>query len=128
MPREFTRAERVADAIQRELAIMIRESVRDPRVGMVSITDIEVSRDLAYCKAYVSFVGYRSDDQIQAAMSALDGASGYLRSLLATRIKLRTTPKISFIYDDTGVKGQRMSALIDRAVSSDASPSTEQDV
>jgi ribosome-binding factor A len=128
MPREFTRAERVADAIQRELAIMIRESVRDPRVGMVSITDIEVSRDLAYCKAYVSFVGDRSDDQIQAAMSALDGASGYLRSLLANRIKLRTTPKISFIYDDTGVKGQRMSALIDRALSSDASPSAEQDV
>ena len=126
MSREFTRADRVADAIQRELAIMIRESVRDPRVGMTSITDIEVSRDLAYCKAYVSFVGERNDDKIESAMSALNGASGYLRSLLATRIKLRTTPKISFTYDDTGVKGQRISTLIDRAVSSNA-PRSEQD-
>ncbi|MFQ3222502.1 MAG: ribosome-binding factor A, partial [Porticoccaceae bacterium] len=68
MPREFTRAERVSDAIQQELAVLIRENVRDPRVGMVSVTEVEVSRDLAYAKAHISFVGDRSQDEINEGM------------------------------------------------------------
>lgn len=64
MPREFTRAERVSDAVQQELAVLIRSEVRDPRVGMVNITDVSVSRDLAYGKIFVSFVDDRDQQQI----------------------------------------------------------------
>ena len=74
MPREFTRAERVSDAIQQELAVLIRENVRDPRVGMISVTEVEVSRDLAYAKAHVSFVGDRTQDVIDQGLVALNGA------------------------------------------------------
>jgi ribosome-binding factor A len=83
MPREFTRAERVSDAVQQELAVLIRDEVRDPRVGMVSVTDVDVSRDLAYAKIHVTFVGDHSQKEIDEAMAALNGASGYLRKLLA---------------------------------------------
>ena len=123
MPREFTRSGRVADAVRRELSVLLREAVRDPRIGMASITELSVSRDLATCKAYVSFVGDYTDEQIKDAMTALGGAAGYLRSLLAGSLKLRTTPKITFIYDDSGIKGQRLSALIDRAIAADAAVS-----
>ena len=105
MPREFTRAERVSDAVQQELAVLIRDEVRDPRVGMVSVTDVDVSRDLAYAKIH---------DQ---AVRALNGAAGYLRKLLAASIKLRVTPKLTFIYDESGRRGQHLSALIDYAMS-----------
>ena len=117
MPREFTRAERVSDAVQQELAVLIREGVRDPRVGMVSVTDVDVSRDLAYAKIHVTFLGERTQEEIDEAMSALDGASGYLRKLLASSIKLRITPKLTFLFDESGRRGQHLSALIDYAMS-----------
>ena len=119
MPREFTRAERVSDAIQQELAVLIRENVRDPRVGMVSVTEVEVSRDLAYAKAHISFVGDRSQVEINEGMAALNGASGYLRKLLAASIKLRITPKLNFFFDESGRRGQHLSALIELAVAQD---------
>ena len=68
MPREFTRAERVSDAVQQEVAVLIRDEVRDPRVGMVNITDVEISRDLAYGKIFVTFVEER--DQVRPATEA----------------------------------------------------------
>ena len=117
MPREFTRAERVSDAVQQELAVLIREGVRDPRVGMVSVTDVDVSRDLAYAKIHVTFLGERTKEEIDEAMSALNGASGYLRKLLASSIKLRITPKLTFLFDESGRRGQHLSALIDYAMS-----------
>jgi ribosome-binding factor A len=117
MPREFTRAERVSDAVQQEFAVLIREGVRDPRVGMVSVTDVDVSRDLAYAKIHVTFLGERTQEEIDEAMSALNGASGYLRKLLASSIKLRITPKLTFLFDESGRRGQHLSALIDYAMS-----------
>lgn len=97
--------------------MLIRDNVRDPRVGMLSVTDVEISRDLAYAKVFVSFVGERSQKDIDAALEALNGASGYLRKLLAGSIKLRITPKLQFSYDESGRRGQHLSALIDLAVS-----------
>ncbi|MBT7167660.1 MAG: 30S ribosome-binding factor RbfA [Porticoccaceae bacterium] len=124
MPREFTRAERVSDAVQQELAVLIRDEVRDPRVGMVSVTDVDVSRDLAYAKIHVTFVGDHSQKEIDEAMAALNGASGYLRKLLAGSIKLRITPKLNFVFDESGRRGQHLTALIDYAISTQ--PDTEQ--
>jgi ribosome-binding factor A len=118
MPREFTRAERVSDAIQQEVSVLIRDSIRDPRVGMVSVTDVEVSRDLAYAKVHVTFVGEKSEEEIEEAIGALNGAAGYLRKLLASSIKMRKTPQLTFLFDESGRRGQQLSALIDYAVSS----------
>ena len=119
MPREFTRAERVSDAIQQEVSVLICDSIRDPRVGMVSVTDVEVSRDLAYAKVHVTFVGEKSEEEIKGAIRALNGAAGYLRKLLASSIKMRKTPQLTFLFDESGRRGQQLSALIDYAVSSE---------
>ena len=119
MPREFTRAERVSDAIQQEVSVLLCDSIRDPRVGMVSVTDVEVSRDLAYAKVHVTFVGEKSEEEIKGAIRALNGAAGYLRKLLASSIKMRKTPQLTFLFDESGRRGQQLSALIDYAVSSE---------
>ncbi len=142
MAREFSRADRVADAIQRELAALIRAELRDPRVGIVNVTGVEVSRDLAVAKVYVSFValpgqqtataqedvsrkasasvGARGESGAeQAGVDALNGAAGFLRTLLVKQIQLRIAPTLKFIYDATGERGQHLSALIDRAVAAD---------
>ena len=119
MPREFTRAERVSDAIQQEVSVLICDSIRDPRVGMVSVTDVEVSRDLAYATVHVTFVGEKSEEEIKGAIGALNGAAGYLRKLLASSIKMRKTPQLTFLFDKSGRRGQQLSALIDYAVSSE---------
>jgi ribosome-binding factor A len=118
MPKEFSRSERVSDAVQRELASLIRQNVRDPRVGMVSVTDVTVTRDLAIAKVYVAFVGERTAEEIKQGLDALNGASGYLRKLLSSSIALRATPKLNFFYDETGQRSQHLDALIDLAISS----------
>ena len=119
MPREFRRSERVSDAIQQEVSVLICDSIRDPRVGMASVTDVEVSRDLAYAKVYVTFVGEKSEEEIEEAIRALNGAASYLRKLLASSVKMRKTPQLNFLFDESGRRGQQLSALIDYAVSSE---------
>jgi len=121
MPREFTRNDRVSDALQRELAELIRDEVRDPRLTMVNILAVEVNRDLSNAKVYVSFVGTDSEDESKEAAGVLNGAAGFLRSLLAKRMQMRTTPRLHFIYDPSSKRGQDLSALIDSAVSTDNS-------
>lgn len=119
MPREFTRSDRVADAIQRLLATLIPQEVRDPRVGMVNINDVTVTRDMAYAKVYVTFVG---DDDAEAAkegVKALNKAAGFLRSLLAKELSMRSVPRLQFIYDKTSIRGQQLSSLIDLALAKD---------
>ncbi len=119
MPREFTRSDRVSDAIQRLLGKLIPQEVRDPRVGMVNINDVKVTRDMAYAKVYVTFVGVDSDEQGQESAAILNKASGFLRSLLAKELSMRTVPRLQFIYDKTSIRGQQLSSLIDRAVADD---------
>ncbi|MDO7653579.1 MAG: 30S ribosome-binding factor RbfA [Porticoccus sp.] len=119
MPREFTRKDRVSDAMQRELAKLIREEVRDPRLALANITAVEVNRDLANAKVYVNFVGTDSEQENIDATEVLNGASGFLRSRIAKRMQMRTTPRLHFIYDHSGKRGQDLSALIERAVQTD---------
>ena len=119
MPREFTRSDRVADAIQRLLATLIPQEVRDPRVGMVNINDVTVSRDMAYAKVYVTFVGNDDSDTAKESVKALNKAAGFLRSLLAKEMSMRSVPRLQFIYDKTSIRGQELSFLIDRAVAKD---------
>ena len=119
MPREFSRSERVADALQREIAALIRTELNDPRVGLVGVTGVDVSRDLAVARVYISFVDERDDLAIEEAIVALGGAAGYLRTQLASRVRMRSVPALRFFYDSTAKTGQHLSELIDRALASD---------
>lgn len=119
MPREFTRSDRVSDAIQRLLAQVIPAEIRDPRIGMVNINEVTVTRDMAFAKVYVTFVGVDDEKQSLEAAATLNKASGFLRTFLAKELSMRTVPKLQFIYDKTSVKGQALSFLIDRAIAED---------
>ena len=125
MPREFFRTDRVADAIKRLLATLILQEVNDPRIGMVNINEVSVTKDLALAKVYVTFVGCENEGQCEQASRALNNAAGYLRKLLAKETDLRTTPKLQFFYDKTPVRGQVLSGLIERALAEDLSRSKD---
>jgi ribosome-binding factor A len=114
MPRDFSRTLRVAEQIQRELAELIRLEVKDPRVGMVTLTDVEVTADYGHAKVFFTILG--TEDDIKAATAALNHTAGFLRHALGQRIKLRSIPQLHFSYDDSVERGIRLSQLIDQAV------------
>ncbi len=116
---DFSRTQRISDALQRELAVLIRQEIRDPRIGLVNVTGADVSRDLSHAKVYVTFVGHDSDEQSAEAAEALNGAAGFLRSAVAKSMQLRATPKLRFVYDKSVRDGQRLDALIQKAVGDD---------
>jgi len=130
------RVQRVADQIQRELATLIQMEVNDPRVGMVSVTGVEVSRDIAHAKVFVTVLNTLTDDsqinestlsepgdldklEIKENIDALNKAAGFLRSLLAKRLSTRSVPKLRFYYDGSIAHGQQLSSLIDSALAAD---------
>ena len=117
--REFGRDLRVADFIRDELASIIQRKMRDPRVGMVSINDARVSKDLSWADVYVSSVETRTAESRAELIEVLNRASGYFRSELAKRHSMRTTPKPRFHYDEVVEEGPRMEALIDTAIKAD---------
>ena len=117
--RGFNRTDRIADQIQRDLAILLQREIKDPRVGMPTVSGVKVSRDLAYADVYVTFMAIDEPEKVKEALKALDHASGLLRSLLSKSIKLRVMPRLRFHYDQTIVDGPRMSALINAAVAED---------
>jgi len=127
MAREFKRTDRLGDAVQRILAQLIQVEVRDPRIGMVNINDVVVSRDLSFARVYVTFVGKDTEEACLEAAEALNKASGFLRSQLAKELNIRTTPRLQFIYDKTSVQGQHLSQLIDKAVRQDQSTKSQGD-
>ena len=123
MPKEFNRTDRVADQIQRELASLIQFEVKDPRVGMVTITAVEVSKEFEYARVFFTVLG---DEAVrQATTKGLTRAAGFLRRELAHRLKLRSTPELQFVYDQSIDNAAKMSELISAAVASDRSPKAE---
>lgn len=123
MPKEFNRTNRVADQIQRELATLIQFDVKDPRVGMVTITAVEVSREFEYARVFFTVLG---DNAVrEATTKGLTHAAGFLRRELAHRLKLRTTPELQFIYDQSIENAAKMSELISTAIASDEASKTE---
>ena len=120
MPREFSRAQRVAEQIQRELADLIVREVNDARLHHLTISGVQVSRDLARAKVYITPELGASADEI---LNVLNRASGFLRHGLAQRIHTRAVPRLDFIYDATLDRADRISNLIDKAVSEGAGES-----
>ena len=117
--REFKRTDRVADQLQKELAVLIQREVKDPRLGMVTVSGATVSRDLGYADIYVTLLGEQDPERIKENLQVLKRAAGFLRSQIAQRIKLRHVPELRFHFDESVVRGQHLSSLIDEAVSSD---------
>ena len=117
MKRHNPRAARLADEIQRELARLLRDEVKDPRVGMVTITAVEVAADLGHAKVYVTTLAGR--EHAADTLKALQRTSGFLRSEVAKRLSTYSVPQLAFAYDDSIESGMRLSKLIDDAVASD---------
>jgi len=118
MPKEFSRTRRVGEQLRRDIAELIRMRLDDPRMAMVSITAIDVSRDLAHARVYVTVVG-GADEERSEIVAHLNEVAGYLRGELGRNLRLRTTPQLRFQYDESVERGAQLSALIDRARSDD---------
>ena len=104
--------------MQRELGNIIRNEIKDPRIGILtSVTAVDVSTDLKTCKVYVSVLG---DSQAKLdTKTALEGAVGFIRSSLASNLNLRNTPELKFVMDDSIEYGVNMSEMIDKVISHD---------
>lgn len=117
MPRDYPRSRRIAEQVQRELSDIIRLELKDPRVGMITLTDVEVSPDQSYARIFFTLLG--DQPRIADATAGLQHAAGFLRSQLARRMKLRTVPHLQFKYDESVERGMRLSQLIDAAIAQD---------
>lgn len=117
MPKDFPRARRVADQMQRELSELVRLEVKDPRVGLLTITEVEVTRDMDHARVFFTTLGGQAEHE--ACLQGLQRASGFLRTQLSQRMQLRQVPKLSFEYDYSVERGMQLSRLIDTAVAED---------
>ncbi|HEY1329587.1 MAG TPA: 30S ribosome-binding factor RbfA [Casimicrobiaceae bacterium] len=118
MKRHSARAQRIADQVQRELADLLANQVKDPRVGRVTVTHVDVSPD--YSHATVHFTHLAGKGHAKEAITALSRTAGFLRSELARRLDMYSVPQLHFAYDDSIEAGMRLSSLIDEAVAEDA--------
>ncbi|MDW6003071.1 30S ribosome-binding factor RbfA [Vibrio mangrovi] len=118
MAKDFSRTQRVSQQLQKELAMILQREIRDSRLGMVTISEVKVSRDLAYAKVYVSFLCV-GEQTPESCLNALKEHEAHIRMMLGKRIRLRLTPEVRFVYDDTLVEGMRMSNLVSQAVDED---------
>ena len=119
MAKDYPRSYRVADQVQRELSDLIRHELKDPRVPeMVTVAGVEVSKDLANARVYVSAFTIESEgaEKKKDLVDALNQGSGYLRKLLGGRMRLRAVPALKFYYDEVQQTGSALSSLIDDAV------------
>ena len=120
MPREFSRLDRIGDQIQKELSHLIMREVKDPRVGMVTINAVRVSRDLGYADIYVSLLSTEElteeSGEVQDSLKVLRNASGFLRGQLGRAMKLRVIPQLRFHFDTLQGQSRHIDSLIDQAV------------
>ena len=112
----FGRADRVGAAMQRELSQLVRDDIKDPRLGMVTIQEVRVTRDLSHAKVYYTVM---DKDNAKASGQVLDKAASYLRRRLGELMSLRTVPQLHFVYDTSIEEGMRLESLISKAVESD---------
>jgi ribosome-binding factor A len=122
MKKTSQRAQRVGEQMQRELAELLRDDVKDPRVGRVTITAVEVSPDLSHAKIFVTHLAGR--EHADEAVRALQHTAGFLRTELSHRMQLYSVPQLHFAYDDSIEAGMRLSQIIDEAVAADRKPNS----
>ena len=113
MKKKSGRPQKLGDLIQREVSDLIRLEVRDPRVGMITITSVDVSPDMTHAKIYFTVL---EKDKLQDTLEGLKRSAGFLRAQLAKRVQMYTTPELRFVYDESVERGDRLSRLIDAAL------------
>jgi ribosome-binding factor A len=118
MAKEYSRTSRVSQQVQKELARILQQEVKDPRIGMVTISGVDITRDLAYATVFVTFltIGDQTNDE---SLKGLNAASGYIRRLLGKAMRLRIVPEVRFTFDETLTEGLRISELVSGAVKND---------
>lgn len=116
MPKDFPRSDRLASQIQRELASLVRNNLKDPRLSAPTILEVQVSKDLSQARVFFSVL---DPDDAEQSLHALRHASGYLQREVSKVLKSRITPKLVFIYDDSDIRGRTMSELIDSVIARD---------
>ena len=122
MPREFSRSQRMAEQLRRDLAELVNEELKDPRMGFLSFTAVKLNRDLSHAIIYCSIL---EDDKREETIETLQRANGFLRTELAKRFRSRTVPKLKFVNDDSVLRGEKMDGLIRKAVASDEKNNNE---
>ena len=126
MAREFNRADRIAQQMKREVAIILQRELKDPRVRMATVSDVTVSGDLMYAKIYVTFMD-NDAEAVKAAIKVLNKAKGFVRTMIGRAMKLRAVPEITFFYDKSLDEGMRLSNLITETLKKDATLATNSD-
>lgn len=124
MPREFLRSDRMAEQLRRELAEIVRDEIKDPRLGFVSFTEVRMSRDLSHAVIYCSL--FNSEKQ-QEAIDVLNRAVGFIRKEIGSRIRARIVPTLKFVIDESVTRGAAMDDLISEAINSDKKNSSDEE-
>jgi len=114
MPKDYSRTRRVGEQIQREIAQLVQQEIKDPRIGLVTISAVKLSSDMSH--ANIFFTVFDESHPIQETLKVLEGAAGFLRHELAKRMQLRIVPHIHFKYDESISYGNELSALINKAM------------
>lgn len=111
---EFSRTQRIEEQLRKEITQIVQRDIKDPRVGMVTISKVQITKDLAYGKVYISTlqstIGH--DPMLESSLEALNDSAGFIRSLLGKRLRLRAIPAFTFLHDVALEEGDRMSNLI----------------
>jgi ribosome-binding factor A len=109
------RGQRVADQIQRDLSEIISMELKDPRVGMITLTEVQLTPDYAHAKVYFTLLK-DNPEAVRDTLAGLSKAAGFLRNVLGKRLHIHTLPQLHFIHDTSTLRGMAMSALIDQAM------------
>ncbi|MBU2971284.1 30S ribosome-binding factor RbfA [Pseudoalteromonas sp. C2R02] len=117
--REFSRTDRVSQSIQKEIAQILQREIKDPRLGFVTVSAVEVSRDLSYARIFITILDQKDEDSGKKSVAILNDATGYIRSLLGKRIRARIMPELKFVLDTSLMDGMRISNLVETAVRTD---------
>ena len=118
MPREFSRSRRVGQQLMKEIAVIIQRDLKDPRLGMPTVSSVDLSPDLKSARVYLTFLNF-TDQQIRGALRILTAAKGYIRSAVGKNMKLRVIPDLNFLYDPSLIEGMRIGHLVDQSVRRD---------
>jgi ribosome-binding factor A len=118
MPREYSRSQRLGTEVLRTLSELLRFETKDPRLANVSLTSVELSRDLSIARVYFSILD--PNDSVEPVRDGLDRASGFLRSKLGKSLQIRHVPELRFVHDDSAAESDRMSQMINRALYPDS--------
>lgn len=116
MPREFSRSQRMAEQLRRELAEIVQDEIKDPRLGFISFTEVRMSRDLSHAVIYCSVL---NSEQLTESIEILNSAVGFIRKSIGRRIRARIVPTLKFVADESIIRGAAMDELISEAIRSD---------